>query len=198
MRMNIVAGAILVAAIAVWAGEAGCKGHQGGGDGDGCSMGKELALTAEQKADLKALREEGREGMKAYGEKMREQRKALKEELKKDSPDDRTLDKLAQDAGDLATEFVNARIDHMLKVKKVLKPEQFAKLLQHEMMMGPGPGGPHESGKPGCGKGMGKGEGKGCEKSAGCAKGKGKNCDMSEGCCKGKAKSGCPHSGNQN
>lgn len=146
MRMNIVAGAILVAAIAVWAGEAGCKGHQGGGDGDGCSMGKELALTAEQKADLKALREEGREGMKAYGEKMREQRKALKEELKKDSPDDRTLDKLAQDAGDLATEFVNARIDHMLKVKKVLKPEQFAKLLQHEMMMGPGPGGPHESG----------------------------------------------------
>jgi Spy/CpxP family protein refolding chaperone len=164
------------------AGEAECSHGKGGAKGDGHQqMWKQMGLTEQQRESLKALRLEQTTEVKEIGQKLRAVRKTVKEELLKDDPSSSVLDRAAADAGDLTEKLTESFVDHLLEVKKILTPEQFAKLLQRENMLQMGAMAHQKACGPqkpamGCGK----------AKDDCCPKAKGGGCP--------KAKKGeCPH-----
>lgn len=181
MKLRMAAVLVVATAVIVSAGQktdcgqkaACCKedGHH--------AMWKELGLTETQRASLKTLREDQMTGLKEIAGKMREVRLTVKNELLKDNPGDAVLDRAAKDAGDLAEAMTTSFIDHLLEVKKVLTPEQFAKVMVMEHGNFPGMGSMQWT-KPGqsCDKP--------CDKP-GDAGGKDQKC-----CPKKKAGGGCP------
>jgi Spy/CpxP family protein refolding chaperone len=153
-----------------------CPHHQGAdkkGEPGEHPFWKQLNLSPEQTAKLKALRDEQAPRRKANQEKMAELRGKIREEMLKDKPDQAALDKYAAQTGELHKQMAMDRSAHLLKIKQVLTKEQFARMLDkqdRQMMPGMGCGFPGDSAK-GC-----KHQGKGC---------------------KGAMK-GCPHNGAQN
>jgi Spy/CpxP family protein refolding chaperone len=118
-------------------------------------MAKELGLSVQQKAKLKELREEMKGIHKAHMEKMKSLLDKSKEELMKPVPSKDVLYANARQSGELRRVMAEKEADHLLKVKAVLTPEQFGKLLSRDFMLRgcPGPGGgpckgkcPHEKG----------------------------------------------------
>lgn len=136
-------------------------------------MWNNLDLTDDQKTKLKTLHDEMQQVRKKHFEAVKKVRDKIKDELLKDSPSQKKLHGYAGELGELHKQITKERSDHLLKVKKLLKPDQFQKLLEHEQRMGKGKFGhkgncngcPH---KKGCGKGFGKGpkdgSGPGCQK----------------------------------
>ena len=138
-------------------------------------MWKDLDLNGDQKDKLKALHNEMQQIRKKHFGSVKTVRNKIKDELLKDSPSKKTLHKYAGELGELHKQMTKERSDHLLKVKKLLKPDQFKKLLEHERRMGKGKFG-HKGDCNGCphhkgcrGKGKGKrprdGSGPGCEKN---------------------------------
>jgi len=123
------------------AGKEKCRGEK---------MAKELGLSTQQKAKLKEFREEMREVHQTQMEKIKALREKSKEELLKPVPSRDVLAALAKESGELRRVMAEKEADHMLKVKAVLTPEQFAKLLSKDFMlrMEQGPGGPHDGKGP--------------------------------------------------
>jgi Spy/CpxP family protein refolding chaperone len=116
----------------------------------GEKMAKELGLSTQQKSQLKELRETMREAHKDQMQKMKALRDKSKEELLKPVPSKDALYAIAKESGELRRVMAEKEADHLLKVKVVLTPEQFNKLLSKDLPFGmePGQGGPHGDKQP--------------------------------------------------
>jgi Spy/CpxP family protein refolding chaperone len=121
-------------------------------------MFKQLNLTPDQQAKMKALRQEMQELRKANREKMQALRDKSKEELLKATPNKTVLYGYAKEMGDLHKAMAESMADHMLKMKAVLTKEQFEKMMSKDFLKGmrerrmhndPPHGGPHGMGGPG-------------------------------------------------
>jgi len=91
-------------------------------------MAEDLKLTAEQKAALEKQREETGPKMKAIREKQQVSREQLRDELAKATPDKAKLAAIVEDLKNLTGEQMQMKIDKVLAMKKVLTPEQSAKM----------------------------------------------------------------------
>jgi Spy/CpxP family protein refolding chaperone len=96
----------------------------------------QLNLTGDQKAKMKALREEMRSLRKANREKMKALLDKSKEELLKAAPNKTVLYGIAKEMGDLHKAMSEHMADHLLKVKAILSKEQFEKMLSKDFMKG--------------------------------------------------------------
>ncbi len=128
---------------------------QGRGNGEGKGkyrqqMIQELNLTEQQQKDMKALKESKPADRKTKREEAKKIREELDQLLRAESVDKNAVDKKIAEISNMTTEKMNARVDHLLEVKKILTPEQFNKFLdlKKEKM--------HNNRK---GKGKGKGKG---------------------------------------
>lgn len=118
----------------------------------------QLNLSADQKAKMKALREEMSTLRRTNMEKMKALREKSKEELLKAAPNKAVLYGYAKEMADLHKAMAEQMADHMLKVKTVLTKEQFEKMMSKDFLKGirerrmhdaPRHGGPHGMGGPG-------------------------------------------------
>ena len=128
-------------------------------------MFADLNLSEKQQADLQTLHKEMQALRQKHMESVKAVRGKMKAELLKPDASQNVLYGYAGELGELHKQMSKDRSDHLLKVKKVLTPEQFSKLVEREERMGP-------DGQPGCPKGPGKGQ-----------------------CCPQKGAAGCPHKG---
>lgn len=103
-------------------------------------MFADLNLTAEQQQQLKALHDEMKSMREKNMESVKTVRDKMKAELLKADASSNVLYGYAAELGELHKQMSKDRCDHLLKVKKVLTPEQFAKLVEKEDRMGPGRG----------------------------------------------------------
>ena len=124
-----VAAAMIFAASSAWAGE-GWAGHKGEGEkGEHFEkMTKELNLTPQQKTELEKQRAATKPQMQALREKMKAAHEQLKSELDKPTPDQARLAAIVTDLKNLTGEQIQMRIDKVLAMKKILTPEQSAKM----------------------------------------------------------------------
>jgi Spy/CpxP family protein refolding chaperone len=100
----------------------------------------DLCLNADQKAKLKDLRMEMQTIRKDHNEKMKDLREKIKDEILKDSPSKSALNGFAKDIGNLRAIMAEKEYEHLLKIKLLLTPEQFKKLLSKELWQGMGDG----------------------------------------------------------
>ena len=128
MRKKNIMALILIAGVAI-ALAGGCGARE---KSMGEKMAKELGLSADQKAKLKDLREGMKTVRKENMEKMRELVDKSKDELLKPTPDKDALAALAKESGELRRAMTEKETDHLLKVKAVLTPDQFKKLLSKD------------------------------------------------------------------
>jgi Spy/CpxP family protein refolding chaperone len=124
---------------------------------------QQLNLSTDQKAKMKALREEMQTMRKSTMEKMKSLRDKSRDELLKAAPNKMVLYGYAKEIGDLHKAMSEQMADHMLKVKGILSKEQFEKMMSRDFlkgirdkkiggpktgkpykMHGQGPGGPHD------------------------------------------------------
>lgn len=91
-------------------------------------MAEDLKLTAEQKAALEKQRGETGPKMRAIREKQQASREQLRAELAKTTPDKAALAAIVEDLKNLTGEQMQMKIDKVLAMKKVLTPEQSAKM----------------------------------------------------------------------
>ncbi|MBN1309302.1 MAG: Spy/CpxP family protein refolding chaperone [Chitinispirillaceae bacterium] len=95
----------------------------------------DLNLTEEQKGALKTLHQEMRTIREKHMDAVKSVREKIKNELLKSDPSQSTLYGYAGELGELHKQLSRNQGDHFLKIKKVLTPEQFAKLLEKEGRM---------------------------------------------------------------
>lgn len=157
-------------------------------------MFADLNLSEKQKGDLKTLHQEMQELRLRHTESVKAVRDKMKTELLKSDASQNVLYGYAGELGELHKQMSKDRSDHLLKVKKVLTPEQFSKLVEREDRMGPD--------GPGCAKGHGKGQCCPEKGGAGCPHMGEKSSPPPGGCphMKGEGKpplrpAGCPHYG---
>ena len=98
----------------------------------------QLGLTEQQETKLKELHKKAAPARRERMKKIGEVREQIKQELLKEKPSKKTLDDYANRMGALHKEMNAASIDHLLKVKAILTPEQFAKFTDKGFMGGPG------------------------------------------------------------
>jgi Spy/CpxP family protein refolding chaperone len=110
-------------------------------------MAKELGLSTQQKSQLRELRKEMRDFHRSQMDKMRALRDKSKGELLAASPNKEILYGFAREMGELRRVMAEKEADHLLKVKAVLTPDQFEKLLKMDFgqRKGPGPAGCHDT-----------------------------------------------------
>ncbi|MFA6379209.1 MAG: periplasmic heavy metal sensor [Candidatus Omnitrophota bacterium] len=94
-------------------------------------MDKELGITPEQSAQLKAHRTEHREKMKVIKESTKQKKDQLKAELEKPEVDQGVVKQIATELKNLQAQLIDMRIDGILFVKSILTPEQFEKFKEH-------------------------------------------------------------------
>lgn len=136
MKTNMMkAMAVVVAAAMVFSAASAYAGEGWGGQKSEADMKKhfdkmadDLKLTAEQKAALEKQRQETGPKMKAIREKQQASREALRAELDKATPDKAKLTAIVEDLKNLTGEQMQMKIDKVLAMKKVLTPEQSAKM----------------------------------------------------------------------
>jgi len=87
---------------------------------------KRLCLNGEQKKCIKGIRFSFDAEIKDIQAQMQEKRRAMVEELKKESPNGATLDKLIEDISRLQAEIQKKAVLNLLKEKEVLTDEQKA------------------------------------------------------------------------
>ncbi len=92
----------------------------------------EMGITEEQGTRLKELYREMRTFKKEHMAKVKELREKTKQELLKDNPSRNALSAYSEEMGILHKKMNENRIDHLLKMKAVLTPEQFDKVANHD------------------------------------------------------------------
>ena len=97
-----------------------------------------LGLTSEQETRLKELHWQTATDRRELEIKIKELRGKIKMELLKDKPSQKVLDDYAAQMGDLHKQKNLSSIDHLLKVKKILTPEQFRTFAEKGPMGGSG------------------------------------------------------------
>jgi Spy/CpxP family protein refolding chaperone len=113
----------------------------------GAKIARELGLSDPQKLQLKGLRHDMHEFRKGQMDKMKELLDKSRLELLKPSPNRDVLFGYAKEMGEVRRVMAEKEADHLLKVKAVLTPDQFTKLLSKDFMEGKdrGPGAWHDS-----------------------------------------------------
>ena len=112
-------------------GQGHCKGS--GPDGERPHrMWENLNLNDKQKEELKKLHDEMQEVRKKHIEAVKTVRDKIKTELLKKKSSQNVLYGYAGELGELHKQMTKERGDHLLKVKKVLTPEQFKQIVEHE------------------------------------------------------------------
>jgi len=138
----------------------------------------QLGLTPEQETKLKELHQKSAPARREQFKKIEEVRAKINAELLKEKPSKKVLDGYAAQMGNLHKQMNESAIDHLLKVKAILTPEQFKKFTEKGPMGGPG------ARMHGRNRGEGQGPAKGKD---GEARGrKHKDCERGEDCCKKK------------
>jgi Spy/CpxP family protein refolding chaperone len=92
-------------------------------------IAKNLELTPDQQAKLKDLRADMGKQNKISRDKIKTLREKEKEELLIPNPSQQALYGYAKEINDLQGTMAEKRLEHLLKVKEVLTPDQFKKLL---------------------------------------------------------------------
>jgi Spy/CpxP family protein refolding chaperone len=136
MKTKMIKIMVVAAAVAMVLSAAGAYAGEGwGGQKSEADMKKhfdkmaeDLNLTSEQKAALEKQREETGPKMKALREKQSAAREQMKAELDKAAPDKAALAAIVEDLKNLTGEQLQMKIDKVLAMKKVLTPEQSAKM----------------------------------------------------------------------
>lgn len=135
-----------------------------------------LGLTPEQQQSLEALRFQQQKEMINLRRDMALKRLDLEQEMDKAAPDRQVVDRLMDEQGALRSKMMKARVNHLLDVRKVLTPEQWAKAKAHFQAMRArrmagrrGQGGFNRGFAPGGGQGQGmrRGGGPGSGRPAG-------------------------------
>ena len=129
-----------------------CEHHKGMGAGKEPQyrMFADLNLSDQQKTDLKKLHTEMTELRQKHLEAVKEVRKKMKDELLKESPSQNVLYGYAGELGELHKQMSKDHVDHLLKVRKILTPEQFSKLVEKQEGMDFGKGFMGRCGGGGC------------------------------------------------
>jgi len=100
-----------------------------GGIEENAKIAKKLDLTKDQQAKLKTLWT----SLAAQNKDTQSKIKAIREEEKKEllspSPNQQALYGYAKEINDLQGAMAEKRLEHLLKVKEILTPDQFKKLL---------------------------------------------------------------------
>jgi Spy/CpxP family protein refolding chaperone len=99
----------------------------------------ELGLNVDQNAKLKTLHSEMKIAHKEHIEKIKALREKSREELLKPKPDKTVLYGFAGEIGALQKIMAEKEADHLLKIKAILTPEQFDKLLSRNFTKKVGP-----------------------------------------------------------
>ncbi|MEI6437155.1 MAG: Spy/CpxP family protein refolding chaperone [Candidatus Omnitrophota bacterium] len=89
---------------------------------------QELGLTPEQKEKMAALRSGGEGKQKAAFQSIKAKKDELKALLDGPNPDEAKAKALAGEISALESTMMQARIDHIIKLRQILTPEQFKKL----------------------------------------------------------------------
>ena len=130
LRTIKIATVLLVTGIflasSAFAYEKGCWAGQGK-EGRYEKMAKELNLTADQQAKLKANKEAQAEKMKALHEAMKANRAKFKEALKQPGTTKQSMEPIVAETKSLQAQMVDQKVDSILAVKGILTQEQFEK-----------------------------------------------------------------------
>ncbi len=135
-----------------------------------------LGLTSEQQQSLEALRFQQQKEMINLRRDMALKRLDLEQEMDKAAPDRQVVDRLLDEQGALRSKIMKARVNHLLDMRKVLTPEQWAKAKAHfqAMRAARGAGRRGQGGfNRGCDLGGGRGMGPGCGMGQGMRRGGG-------------------------
>jgi len=97
----------------------------------------QLGLTAEQETKLKELHQKTAPARREQMKKMKDVREKINAELLKEKPSKKVLEDYAAQMGNLHKQMNTSAIDHLLKVKAILTPEQFKKFTEKGPMGGP-------------------------------------------------------------
>ena len=88
-------------------------------------MAKLLNLSDDQVKQLKALHETQKDAMKAVFEQMKTSKESLNDEIIKATPDMTKVNTIVTQLKALQSQMVDAHLNDLLAVKKILSPEQF-------------------------------------------------------------------------
>jgi Spy/CpxP family protein refolding chaperone len=91
-------------------------------------MTKELDLTADQQAKLKANKEAQHAEKEALHEAMKANRAKFKEAIAKPGATKADIEPIAAEMKSLQAQMVDQRVDSILAVKAILTPDQFTKM----------------------------------------------------------------------
>ncbi|MEI8012065.1 MAG: Spy/CpxP family protein refolding chaperone [Candidatus Omnitrophota bacterium] len=98
---------------------------------------KSLGLSAEQRTQMKALREEFKVKQDALRAQIKSRKEALRQELNGANPDRVKAEGIVKETSIFEQQAAMQHVDHILKIRSILTPEQFQKLHQlHEKKMG--------------------------------------------------------------
>lgn len=135
MRFSVLYGALAVMTVAVAplcaADTTAASQHRGG------EWLKDLNLSADQKAKLKATRDEMKPVRDATMAQMKALREKAKTELLKANPAKSVLDDLAKQMGQVHQQMAMNEQENLLKIKSILSKEQFERILSRELIQGP-------------------------------------------------------------
>lgn len=90
---------------------------------------EKLGLSEEQKTQLKAHRETHRGQMKALYKEIKAKKEAIKAELEKSEFDAGQVQRIHAELKSLLAQKEDARLEGILQVRQILKPEQFVKFM---------------------------------------------------------------------
>jgi Spy/CpxP family protein refolding chaperone len=129
-------------------------------------IAQELGLSQEQVQKLEDLRYQNQKQMVDIRRDLQLKMLDIRREMGKDNPDPQVLDRLVDEAAAIRARQQKTRIHHLLDVKKVLTPEQWAKGRQMLMdrregmreRFGARPGAGGRGMRPGPGMGRGQGQ----------------------------------------
>jgi Spy/CpxP family protein refolding chaperone len=101
-----------------------------------CECFSKLNLTDKQKDEITALKKAFMEQREKHSEEMSKMCASIKEMVNSDKPDIAAIDKKIEEQAKLWIGDKKAAVDHMLKVKALLTPEQLKIWKEHKMTCG--------------------------------------------------------------
>jgi len=144
-RKGLIIATIALAAMVMIAGVALARGHGMGQDGPPAvwknpEVIEDLGLTESQIDQLRSAELEFNKAKVLLKAKISATRMDLEGLLDQDDPDVKKARNLTSDLGGLHEQMLNLHVDHKLKLKEILEPDQLRKLEALRHGFGPGPG----------------------------------------------------------
>lgn len=123
-----------------WGGRGGHKGDRG------AFLAEKLGLDDKQKAALKDLKEDMRDDQESLRDQVKAKHEAMKALWTAPNPDRAKIIAATNEISALKAQMAARHVDFLFEAKKVLKPEQFTKLVDMMGKHGFGPRGHHRGG----------------------------------------------------